>query len=472
MAYKGAKMNVDDNDNFSLEDFLDEVSSSKSDFGKGKKDQKETKAKRDELHHNVIRAMLFSPHATLPEFPTIFHVMKDHEGQRRVIQEDPETKICRGVVREEVTASIQQYTDMLYKSGMPDYLYTVSDTENCATRFIRKAEIIDDSDIAIFAYKSEDKRCWEKLSFDIPEVKQPTPTFDEIFSRCTNSNAVKAFIGSIFIPESYRQQALWLYGQGQDGKSSLLNLLKNMLGSLYSSTNQPDSGNKRFWQKSFLDKRLVCIDDCDDPKLLSYGFVKSVISSDTLAIEGKNKDAFNGKSFSKFCVCSNHKPLITSQKSEQRRLIFSEFKTYEGKFDFYFHKKLEEEGPSFLKDCIDTYYKLCPGHCWIPVELNELAEVTALAEEDFQTIFDNNFTVDKEGFVSARKMKEILEEEKDRFFNKRSFKNFLEKMGAKYQAVRNPDSSIIKAWKGIRLLDAAEKETRLNDDSGGLKADF
>lgn len=236
----------------------------------------------------------------------------------------------------------------------------------------------------------------------------PTPLFDEMMSRFTNSDALMAFIGSLFYPESNMQQYVWMYGKGNDGKGTLSRFLEKILKHLYSSEQAP-SFSDRFWTYGVKDARLVVFPDNNNTHFVTSGLFKAFTGGDRIRCEIKGGKVFHIAPHAKFLFLSNERPDLSSETADQRRIIYCECTSFDSEHDSGYEARLWEEGGYFLSKCVQTYLRLCSRHGLIPADDKLIREITATNEEHFSAFLENNFQFNPEFKVKPAEFQFILE---------------------------------------------------------------
>ena len=176
----------------------------------------------------------------------------------------------------------------------------------------------------------EPKWTFQRLDFSYPDhshadVLYPGKAFTDLLGRVTNADALCAFIGSLFIAGSDRQQYVWLQGDGGDGKGSLIRFLCQVLG-LSACCDSPETLLKdRFGTSSLVGKRLCCLPDTNNYSFVMSGAFKRLTGDDPVRIEYKSKQPFTTKIKTKFLISSNFDPEISAMSCDIRRIILCKF---------------------------------------------------------------------------------------------------------------------------------------------------
>jgi len=399
-----------------------------------------------------------------PDFEKNFHVVSDEKGVKAIIEERAD-KICRYVSDDAVIDAITKYC---YKHLAHDpEAQLTQDEARCCFKLWRSLTQDFEEEIVPVAQKSEDILCWHRLNFDLEPG--PTPTFDEMMARASNSLALKCWIGSLFEKNSDRQQYVWIYGDGNNGKGALARFLYRVMGPSYCAQQPPTEGD-RFWTSGILGKRLVVFADCNDYNWPTTGLFKSITGGDFVKIEEKGKQPYTAELNCKMLFLSNTAPNLSGGTSDVRRAIYSAFepinvkpiaaKTYDD--------LLLQEASAFLRQCFDLYKEFCPDHSSVPVDIQGLEEIIDANEEQYHTIFNKYFVASDDesrvlrerNYVSPGKFQDVLKIEKLTEFKKqRAFFSYMERnFGVVKKRVKLDGDRQVNRYVGARNKTAQEKE--------------
>ncbi len=211
----------------------------------------------------------------------------------------------------------------------------------------------------------------------------PTPTWDDLLSRASAPEALCAYLGSLFVDASDRQQYLWIYGEGNDGKGSLFRFLHRCFGVAFGNEYVPE-GKDKFWTAGLLNKRIVIFPDCNEYGFITTGLFKSLTGGDPVRMEFKGKQSFTALINTKFIYGSNERPKISGERSDLRRLIYCEMKSWVGDADSNYESRLWDEGGAFIHKCLEAYKKASPQHAAIVVDQDRLSALASDTEEVFE----------------------------------------------------------------------------------------
>lgn len=222
---------------------------------------------------------------------------------------------------------------------------------------------------ALFKWRGQQGLAWNILNFDISErhlessgvkvdgteenameiLKVVAPAWYEQLSRMTNRLAFMSYMGAIIDPTALPQQYIWLWGKGNDGKSTIIEVLDTLFGQAAMKTEWPDNPNQ-FFTSQMESRRLLLLDDQKHGHVVRSGLWKSVTGSKTLTIEHKGQSPYVVPNELLVVSASNHRPESSGDRADTRRLIFCECQTH-NKVIEDFHKILLQDANPFFSLC-------------------------------------------------------------------------------------------------------------------------
>lgn len=292
-----------------------------------------------------------------PMFEFKFHIKRDSSGAHSYLEET-ENKLLHYISKQRIIDAISTY----WQTGCPwlTKKNQLLDSE-AKTCFALWASTTPSLSLAInpVVQKSDDSYCFYRLPFDFDNDPAKTIEFDapcwaELLGRMSNHEAFLAWIGSLFDTESDRQQYVWIYGEGENGKSTIGRFLTRLIGPSARSEQVPDKGDK-FWSYGLLGKRLIIFPDCNDYGFPQRGIFKSLTGEDGVRVEAKGHNSFSTTLNGKFLFFSNEKPSITGTSANKRRAIFCEIAPILERFGKDYEERLWLEAPIFISECAKTY---------------------------------------------------------------------------------------------------------------------
>lgn len=350
-----------------------------------KRTTKNGKMSRSDFFNALVSKM--NGRKTLPwaDFPQSFKIIEDDRGVETTVMVSKE-KVCSVVDPRAIKKAIWQYYADLVPVAKSIPAITYQDTHEIYNRWSSLSEPIED--IKPVAEKSDDCYTWHRLPFDLSDGKgMATPMLNEFLGRIQpsdNAIALMAWVGSLFDPYTNRDQYVWLYGEGRNGKSSFLSLLKKIMGGAYANETPPQRGDNH-WAETLIGKRVIAFPDCNSYGFPTTGQFKAMTGDNTITINPKGRARFEMKIDTKFIFMSNKFPSLSGGTADRRRAIYCEIDSFSSDAipTTTYDKMLWGEAPGFLYQCVTHYKSLCPGGGTIPTNNVLLDEIIEENEEDF-----------------------------------------------------------------------------------------
>ena len=156
---------------------------------------------------------------------------------------------------------------------------------------------------------NEKKQAAYRLSAKYVPTDKPKPLFDKWLNDLFYEEdipTVQEILGYCLVPSTAVQEAFFFIGKGEEGKSIIGHILKEIMGNAYVAIDTKTLLGKSF-QLSQLENRLVAYDDdMKSEALEETGLLKKIISADTpLQGEYKFADPYTFTSYAKVVACSN-----------------------------------------------------------------------------------------------------------------------------------------------------------------------
>jgi putative DNA primase/helicase len=173
---------------------------------------------------------------------------------------------------------------------------------------------------------SPDNRARHRHDFDYkPWSVTLTPLLSEfleqLFSDCSETESaarmalLQEFSGACLLGDALRyQQCLILYGEGANGKSSLLALLRAMFQAEALASVPPQKWSERFGLAALEGKRANFVDETPTAEILDGGAFKAVVTGGTVTAERKHKDPFEYRPIAGHIFSTNW-PITTTDHS-------------------------------------------------------------------------------------------------------------------------------------------------------------
>lgn len=195
------------------------------------------------------------------------------------------------------------------------------------------------------------------------EVNYNPAAYSEIMDKtlnkiCCNDNKLRMLIEEMIGYTLFRRNELGkcfiLTGSGANGKSTLLDVIKRLIGKENISSVALNELNDRF--RTFqLEGKLVNIgDDISNGYIDDNSTFKKLVTGETVNVERKGKDPFDFENYSKLIFSCNEIPRINDLSDGlKRRIIFipfnAKFSKHDGDYDpFIIDKLLSNESLEYL----------------------------------------------------------------------------------------------------------------------------
>lgn len=431
----------------------------KVDFEKerAKKEEKESEGKKESYAVKYSRLSVILNKGGLGDR---FYVVEPEKGVRRVLWDSGDGVVvyCNEAA---VTSALTRYT-----RGKAGYCFDVRRAQDCMKYWLHTTDPIKEPPIV--RMKSDDGLCFHRLPFDpVPYAFGKHPRFDEFLSRVSNKDALIDWIGSLFQLKSDRQQYVWLYGEGNNGKGAFIRFLEKCFGPSYAATETPTKGDK-FWNYHLLGKRLIGFPDCGDSNFPTSQKFKMLSGDDQVPMEAKGKQVFSAHINCKFIFASNDKPSVTSQVADRRRAIFCEVGPIPGAVYSKYENELWKEARFVIGTCVEEYKRKYPENGPIEVDKEQIENVIEETEMDMERFFFLNFIRDERecdaerdrAWFGGHDLSDLMETTS---ISKKQFIKFLRsRFGIQYKTVRlgNDEKDVTKRYVGAMTVAAYAEATK------------
>lgn len=296
--------------------------------------------------------------------------------------------------------------------------------------------------------------------------------FEESFGSKEAANVVKTYIGYMFA-RTYQdfQKFMILHGKGGDGKSTILNYLRSLVGASNTSNvdlaDLVDRSSGKFLTSKLYQKDLNYFADIGDGFMEQTSMLKGLTGGDAITGQFKNKDPFEFVNHAKLIFSANSLPVFNDFTDGfiRRPLIVEVYKIkdFNNKYSL---DVINKERGAFAYECMQLFKKLLendyPGqldkwgfpttdsmqtslHNW--VISNDL--VARWLDERCDTTDTKAF--EKNVYVYDN-YKEFCASEGAHPLGKQKFNNNLQKHGINPKASKKIDGKTFRGYKGLKLL--------------------
>lgn len=318
-----------------------------------------------------------------------FYVYEDEQGGRALLLQNIGNKNVKKIKKDTLIHEVGN----LLKDKF-NYFYSTKVVEKHVDNWILYCESIKEYPKA-FSFKDSNDISFNKMDFN--PKKLDTPTFDEFINRCSNKEAMMAYIWSIFQPDSDRQQYLWICGEGNDGKSSLLRFLEKCLKGAVATEQTERAYTSDYFNASFVGKRLALFSDTNSRAFIQSGQFKQLTGGDTVLINQKWEQTYSTKLDVKFIFLSNNYPNLSSKKADLRRIILCEVKKFDETKQLseqVYNEMLWKEREGILHKCKLMYDKIVDPSGIIKCELDSVKILADESEIKFISIMKKFFVIE------------------------------------------------------------------------------
>lgn len=139
-----------------------------------------------------------------------------------------------------------------------------------------------------------------------------TPTMDRIFEEWVGPKNVKTLyeiIAYSLLPDYPIHRLFCLIGEGLNGKSCFLRLLKKFIGDTNVTATELDLLLSSKFEVTRLHKKLVCImGETNFNEIKNTSIIKKLTGQDLIGFEYKNKNPFEAHNYAKIIIATNNLP--------------------------------------------------------------------------------------------------------------------------------------------------------------------
>jgi len=159
---------------------------------------------------------------------------------------------------------------------------------------------------------------------------------------------LEEMIGYCMLPTTKYQVSFILYGGGSNGKSTLLDMITNMIGDSNVSSLSMSELNHNFKLSQISGKLVNIGDDINGDYIKDNSIFKKLVTGDELTVDVKNETPYKMRNYATLLFATNNLPQF-KDKSEgnERRLIIvpfnAKFSKNDPDYDPFIGDKLEEE---------------------------------------------------------------------------------------------------------------------------------
>lgn len=168
-------------------------------------------------------------------------------------------------------------------------------------------------------------------------------------------NTIYEFMGYTLLGgDPFLHKAMICYGEGANGKSTLMKLMFDLFGYINCSRIKPKELDERFQAASLLNKIANICEELSSDKIESDCF-KEVVGGAIIQTEFKGKPIFSFKNMARFIISTNQMPVFADTTlGLTRRLLMIPFnyEIDENDYNFNINKEFQAELPGIFNKCM------------------------------------------------------------------------------------------------------------------------
>ncbi len=254
--------------------------------------------------------------------------------------------------------------------------------------------------------------------------KSPTPNFDKFMNTLTNGdistqNLILEYIGAVVSNiQGWRfKKAMFLLGKGNTGKSTLINLIANLIGSNNVAERDLKSLNERFGKTAAYNKRLIYSNDLAFMKIEENAVFKNLTGGDSISIEFKNKEPFDFKFKGFLLYGMNDLPHFGGDKGDHvyERIIIVKCDNVvpKNQLDPNLERKLFEERDGIIYKAVMALKEAVSRNYQFSITQNCLENLTEYKREnsypvEFWTTYMRPLNLDEKPSLESQKLYEFF----------------------------------------------------------------
>jgi P4 family phage/plasmid primase-like protien len=301
-------------------------------------------------------------------------------------------------------------------------------------------------------------------------TKTDTPTIDILFKSWVDKKHIKflyEILAYCMLPNYPIHRIFCLNGEGMNGKSTFLKLLRKFIGSNNVTTAELDTLINSRFDKVRLHKKLVCtMGETDFNEMRRTSMLKQLTGGDLIPFEYKNKDPFEDVNYAKIIIATNNIP-PTNDKTIgfYRRWCIIDFPNKFDKEKDILSTIPKEEYNNLALKCIKILKNLLKkGEFTNEGTIEERMKKYEDKSNPFDKFWKENVDeVDPNGYISKRdfrkKLEEWCKENRFRMMSDRTIAQHMKEKDVKTQHIqanwfdKEGKKPLIWSWSGIKWLE-------------------
>lgn len=184
--------------------------------------------------------------------------------------------------------------------------------------------------------------------------------FSFIFEEKDDREMFLRFAGYCMTRDTRQQKFMILCGEGGTGKSTLIRLLEDVVGSRNISSVSLSELGQRFASYDLLGKLVNSCADLEISALEDTSTLKKLLGEDNIKGEAKGKQPVFFKSYAKLLFSTNELPVVKTERTNgfYRRLLILNMNKIPAEKDPGFLEKLEKDLDYFIHICVNALERM------------------------------------------------------------------------------------------------------------------
>lgn len=240
-----------------------------------------------------------------------------------------------------------------------------------------------------------------------PEGEKIRKWLDFITEDPEDREMLLQYAGYCLTRDTRQQKFLILRGEGGSGKSTVINLIEQMIGPENISNISLSQLTQRFAPFNLLGKLLNSCADLEVTALEDVSTIKKILGEDSMSGEAKGKDLISFRSYAKLIFSTNELPIVKAERTSgfyRRLLILRMDKLPEARAPDFF-RQLTAEIDYFIHECVKAVCRMYEAGTI--VESNGSMEEVQRLRCDSDTVeafLNDQIVFDNEGFILRKKL--------------------------------------------------------------------
>jgi hypothetical protein len=264
-------------------------------------------------------------------------------------------------------------------------------------------------------------------------VARYCPHWGEFLSRNSKPLTFMSWVGAVFDEDvRHLQQAFFLKGDGNDGKSSVATIIGEALGEACFH-GMWDSGR---FNSHLHNKRMYVVQELNKTDITSDSLFKLATGDKRISLERKGVDKIQVDNEVHLLICTNNDLQIGNQRAERRRVLLSCVRSFNGVVDRSISEHLRNELDCFLIACRWAWDTFNVNKTLVPLDL-EGEQFTAEQDKDstawdeFRDWFEVRFEFKPGVRIKKQRLTESLTRDNKNQTFQRKLREWLIKQGCR-----------------------------------------